>query len=101
MCIRDRTFPAATDSAVAVAQKRADAEFLSTPGAVALLSEKGDTFEAVGAEFEADTHIGFAVRKGDTEMKSLLEKGLQDVVKDGSYQKIISKWQFPASVSIF
>ncbi len=95
------TFPAATDSAVAVAQKRADAEFLSTPGAVALLSEKGDTFEAVGAEFEADTHIGFAVRKGDTEMKSLLEKGLQDVVKDGTYQKIISKWQFPASVSIF
>jgi polar amino acid transport system substrate-binding protein len=26
------TFPAATDSAVAVAQGRADAEFLSTPG---------------------------------------------------------------------
>ncbi|MCC3705038.1 ABC transporter substrate-binding protein [Rouxiella badensis] len=95
------TFPAATDSAVAVAQKRADAEYLSTPGAVALLSEKGDTFETTGPEFEAETHIGFAVRKGDTEMKTLLETGLNDLVADGSYQKLINKWQFPASVSIF
>ncbi|MEG3132598.1 ABC transporter substrate-binding protein [Rouxiella sp. T17] len=95
------TFPAATDSAVAVAQKRADAEFLSTPGAVALLSEKGDTFETTGPEFEADTHIGFAVRKGDNEMKTLLETGLKEMVADGSYQQLIKKWQFPASVSIF
>ena len=95
------TFPAATDSAVAVAQKRADAEYLSTPGAVALLSEKGDTFATTGAEFEADTHIGFAVRKGDSEMKALLESGLKEMVADGSYQQLIKKWQFPASVSIF
>jgi polar amino acid transport system substrate-binding protein len=47
------TFPAATDSAVAVAQGRADAEFLSTPGTVALLTEKAGMFEAVGDEFEA------------------------------------------------
>lgn len=95
------TFPAATDSAVAVAQKRADAEFLSTPGAVALLSEKGDTFETTGDEFEADTHIGFAVRKGDAQMKILLETGLKQLVADGTYQKLIAKWQFPASVAIF
>ncbi|CAK9886058.1 MAG: putative histidine-binding protein [Candidatus Erwinia impunctatus] len=42
------TFPAATDSAVAVALGRADAEFLSTPGTVALLSEKPGVFEATG-----------------------------------------------------
>lgn len=95
------TFPAATDSAVAVAQKRADAEYLSTPGAVALLSEKGDTFEAVGDEFEAGTHIGFAVRKGDGEMKALLENGLQALVADGTYKTLIEKWQFPDSVAIF
>lgn len=95
------TFPAATDSAVAVAQKRADAEFLSTPGAVALLNEKGDTFEIAGDEFEAGTHIGFAVRKGDTQMKTLLETGLKAVVADGTYGKLIAKWRFPASVAIF
>lgn len=95
------TFPAGTDSAVAVAQRRADAEFTSTPGAVALLSEKVDTFETTGDEFEADTHIGFAVRKDDAQMKALLEDGLQQLVADGTYQKLIAKWQFPASVAIF
>ena len=95
------TFPAATDSAVAVAQGRADAEFLSTPGTVALFSEKPGVFEAAGEEFEADTHIAFAVRKGDAETKAQLEKGLQNLVKDGTYKQLIEKWNFPGSVAIF
>jgi len=95
------TFPAATDSAVAVSQGRADAEFLSTPGTVALLTEKTDIFEAVGAEFEADTHIAIAVRKGDTATHALLEKGLQGLVKNGTYKQLIEKWNFPDSVAIF
>ncbi|MBF7688573.1 ABC transporter substrate-binding protein [Acinetobacter rathckeae] len=95
------TFPAATDSAVAVAQGRADAEFLPTPGSVALFREKPGVFEAVGAEFEADTHIAFAVRKGDADAKKLLETGLQNLVKDGTYKQLIKKWDFPDSVAIF
>ena len=95
------TFPTATDSAVAVAQGRADAEFLSTPGTVALMNEKPDLFEAVGPEFEADTHIAFAVRKGDEETRAQLEKGLQALVKDGTYRQLIEKWHFPDSVAIF
>lgn len=95
------TFPAATDSAVAVAQGRADAEFISTPGSVALLSEKGDVFETTGPEFEADTQIGMAVRKGDTVMKQTLEAGLKELVQDGTYKQLIEKWHFPASVAIF
>ena len=95
------TFPAATDSAVAVAQGRADAEFLSTPGTVALFSEKPGVFEAAGAEFEADTHIAFAVRKGDSATKAQLEQGLQNLVKDGTYKQLIEKWNFPDSVAIF
>lgn len=95
------TFPAATDSAVAVAQGRADAEFLSTPGTVALFTEKADMFEAVGAEFEANTHIAFAVRKGDTATQALLEQGLQRLVKNGTYTQLIKKWNFPDSVALF
>ncbi|QKJ86050.1 ABC transporter substrate-binding protein [Paramixta manurensis] len=95
------TFPAATDSAVAVAQGRADAEYLSTPGTVALFSEKPGLFEAVGPEFEADTHIAFAIRKGDSETRAQLEKGLQALVKDGTYKQLIKKWNFPDSVAIF
>lgn len=95
------TFPAATDSAVAVAQGRADAEFISTPGAVALLTEKPGIFLATGPEFETSTQIAFAVRKGDTATRQMLEKGLQALVKDGTYQQLIKKWHFPDSVSLF
>lgn len=95
------TFPAATDSAVAVAQGRADAEFLSTPGTVALFSEKPGLFEAAGPEFETDTHIAFAIRKGDTETRAQLEKGLKSLVKAGTYRQLIEKWNFPESVAIF
>ena len=95
------TFPATTDSAVAVAQGRADAEFLSTPGTVALFTEKAGMFEAVGAEFEANTHIAFAVRKGDTATQALLEQGLQSLVKNGTYTQLIKKWNFPDSVALF
>ncbi|KAB8311850.1 ABC transporter substrate-binding protein [Erwinia endophytica] len=95
------TFPAATDSAVAVAQGRADAEYLSTPGTVALFTEKPGLFDAVGPEFESDTHIAFAVRKGDTATKAELEKGLQVLVKNGTYKQLIEKWKFPDSVAIF
>lgn len=94
------TFPAATDSAVAVAQGRADVEFLSTPGSVALMSEKPGIFEAVGDEFETGTHIAMAVRKGDSETKALLEKGLAALQKKGIYQQLIAKWKFPASVAL-
>ncbi|WP_294911281.1 ABC transporter substrate-binding protein [Tatumella sp. UBA2305] len=95
------TFPAATDSAVAVAQGRADAEFLSTPGTVALFSEKPGVFEATGPEFENNTQIAFAIRKGDNHTRQLLEKGLKEVVQDGTYHKLITKWNFPGSVAIF
>ena len=83
------------------AQGRADAEFLSTPGTVALFTEKASMFEAVGAEFEANTHIAFAVRKGDTATQALLEQGLQSLVKNGTYTQLIKKWNFPDSVALF
>ncbi|MFM2477246.1 ABC transporter substrate-binding protein [Celerinatantimonas sp. MCCC 1A17872] len=99
--IKVLTYPSATDSAVSVAQGRADAEYLSTPGVAALFSKKPGIFKAVGPEFEANTHIGFAVRKGDSQMTALLQKGLKAIVKDGTYSKIIKKWDLPQSVSIF
>jgi polar amino acid transport system substrate-binding protein len=57
-------------------------------------------FEAVGDEFEADTHIAFAVRKGDTETGPAGE-GLQGLVKNGTYKQLIEKWNFPDSVALF
>ncbi|ODN72498.1 ABC transporter substrate-binding protein [Methylobrevis pamukkalensis] len=95
------TLPTAQDSTLTLRQGRADAIYDSTPGVVQMLVEVPDTFEAVGEEFESDTSIGMAVRKGDAALKASLEAALQEIVADGTYAKIIEKWNLPATVSLF
>ncbi|MGF7446624.1 ABC transporter substrate-binding protein, partial [Klebsiella michiganensis] len=33
--------------------------------------------------------------------RALLEKGLQGLVKNGTYKQLIEKWNFPDSVALF
>lgn len=82
-------------------QGRADATFNSTPGAVVLQTEVPGVYEAVGAEFESDTSIGMATRKGDTAVQGAIKAALEEIVADGTYKQLIEKWKLPASVSIF
>lgn len=95
------TFPTAQDAALSVLQGRADAFFDSTPGTVVLMDKLPGKYKTVGPEFESHTHIGMATRKGDTAMKELIEKGLKDIVADGTYKKLIKKWNLPATVAIY
>jgi polar amino acid transport system substrate-binding protein len=95
------TLPTAQDAALAVKQGRADAFFDSTPGAVVLMDKLPGVYVTAGPEFETHTHIGMATRKGDAAMKAMIEKGLQAIVADGTYKKIIEKWKLPATVSLF
>ena len=95
------TFPTAQDSALAVKSGRADAFYNSTPGATVQVTELPDDFEIAGETFAADTKIGFAVRKGDAEMKRAVEEALAIAVKDGTYGTLIEKYGLPASVSLF
>lgn len=95
------TLPTAQDSALTLRQGRADVLFNSTPGAVELMDKVPGVYAVTGAEFEASTQIGMAVRKGDTAMKSAVEAALKEIVADGSYKKLIETWKFPASVSLF
>ncbi|MCS6067427.1 transporter substrate-binding domain-containing protein [Klebsiella variicola subsp. variicola] len=80
---------------------RADAEFLSTPGTVALFTEKAGMFEAVGAEFEANTHIAFAVRKGDTAPAQAAGARSAETRQKWHHTQLIKKWNFPDSVALF
>lgn len=95
------TFPTAQDSALTVRQGRADAFFNSTPGASVQVTALPDVYEIVGETFAADTQIGFAVRKGDAEMKKLVSDALMKSVEDGTYTMLIEKYNLPASVSLF
>jgi polar amino acid transport system substrate-binding protein len=95
------TLPTAQDSVLTLRQGRADVVFDSTPGVAKLLSELPDQFETVGEEFEANTSIGMATRKGETELQESLKAAIEEVVADGTYAELLEKWNLPASVSIF
>jgi len=95
------TFPTAQDSALSVKSGRADAFYNSTPGATVQVAELPDDYEIVGKTFAANTQIGFAIRKGDAEMRAAIEKALAIAVKDGTYAKLIEKYGLPSSVSLF
>jgi polar amino acid transport system substrate-binding protein len=99
--VKVMTLPTAQDSALTLRQGRADAYYDSTPGAVILLQEMANTFEAVGEEFESDTSIGIATRKGETALQDSIRAAIKEVVADGTYRELIAKWKLPASVSIF
>jgi polar amino acid transport system substrate-binding protein len=95
------TLPTAQDAALSLRQGRADVFYDSTPGAVELMANVPDTYETTGPEFESNTKLGMAVRKGDTTMKAALEAALKEVVGDGAYKKLIETWKFPSSVALF
>lgn len=99
--VKVMTFPTAQDSALAVRAGRADAFFNSTPGATVQVTELPDVYEIAGETFAADTRIGFAVRKGDADMKRAVEEALAAAVESGVYDALIEKYGLPASVSLF
>jgi polar amino acid transport system substrate-binding protein len=95
------TLPTAQDSALSLRQGRADALFNSSPGAAAMVTNLPDVFEIAGGAFETTTQIGLAVRKGDSATAAALSKAVKAVVADGDYQKLLEKYNLPASGSIF
>jgi polar amino acid transport system substrate-binding protein len=95
------TFPTAQDSALAVRQGRAQAYYESTAGVARIVLELADVFEATGEVFEFGTQIGLAVRKGDTATAEALAQAVQLTVKDGTYAKLMAKYNLPPEGSLF
>lgn len=50
-----------------------------------------DGFKVVGETLNAESY-GFAVAKGNTELLEKINKGLENIKKDGTYDKIFKKW---------
>jgi polar amino acid transport system substrate-binding protein len=87
--------------ALALQQGRVDAALNSTATIAALISESPDVFELAGPPFDANTKIGIALRKDDTQLKSRLEAALESMVKDGTYAALLKKWNLPPQASVF
>jgi polar amino acid transport system substrate-binding protein len=96
-----QTLPTGPDTVTSVVQGRADAMFTSTPSAAVMLEEIGDQIELAGGEFDANTSIGMAVRKGETALHAAIEAAVKEVVADGTYDALLEKYKLPASVNPF
>ena len=60
-------------------------------------AEGASKFEFKGNSFMKNDEIGIAVRKGDTKLKEKLNKALDEMIADGTYQKINARY-FPFSI---
>lgn len=95
------TLPSAQEAALAVRNGRADAYYESTAGVARIISELSDTFQAVGEVFEFGTRIGLAVRKGETPMAEALDAAIRQVAADGTYLRLMAKYNLPPEGSMF
>jgi polar amino acid transport system substrate-binding protein len=95
------SLPGSTNAALALLQKRVDAVLNSTATVAAMMSENPEAYELAGEPFDANTKVGIALRKDDTALKAKLDAALQAMHKDGTYDKLLKKWNLPAKASIF
>lgn len=92
------TFPGRQEAALAVRQSRADAFYDTTPAAVLALTRSPDSFQIVGETF-GFTENGIALRKGDP-IKARIEKAQAELIADGSYDALLTKYKFPKEVAV-
>src|SRR5262249_25265417 len=93
------SLPGSDTVALALQQGRVDAALNSTATIAAMTGENPDSYELAGLPFDANTKVGIALRKDETELKGRLNTALQDMVKDGTYAQLLKKWSLPAQSS--
>lgn len=93
--------PGTTTCALALTQDRADAIIVSTPTAAALIHATPDAFDAASVPFDADTKVGIAIPKDNPALLAAMNTAMQQVVKDGTYTALLTKWNLPPTSSAF
>ncbi|MCA1220588.1 ABC transporter substrate-binding protein [Streptomyces sp. 8L] len=84
-----------TDQQAQVRLKSGGADAGSSDSPIAAYAVKtsggGNDFQLVGKTVQAAPY-GIAVTKGDTQLTTAIQQALNNIIKDGEYQKILQKW---------
>ena len=80
-----------TDAATAVVTGKADVFYADSPVAGYAISQTGDQLEELGSA-EGVVKQGIAIKKGDTELAKAVQAGMQHLMDDGDYMKILKAW---------
>ena len=91
--IKARPLESGTQVVLEVKFGRADAALADFPVAAynAKVSGQGRDFEVVGQQIDPGPY-GIGVRKDDGDLQSVLQDALQEVISDGSYDRVLTKW---------
>ncbi|MEU1419009.1 ABC transporter substrate-binding protein [Kitasatospora sp. NPDC005751] len=61
-------------------------------------TDGGNRFEVTGAQSRSNPY-GIAVRKGDTDLRDVLTKAVDQLIRSGEYDKILAKWNVAAGAA--
>jgi polar amino acid transport system substrate-binding protein len=88
-----KQLPKDTDVQLLLKGGRISGDLLDSPVAawVARTSGGGNDFEVVPKERYAIRPHGFAVKKGNDQLRDAVQKALKEVIADGTYDKILAK----------
>jgi len=84
-------FPKQTDVNAALQANRIDAYLADTPVVNYAVKKTGSAFEKTGKDTDAAPY-GIAIPKKLTGMKEAVQGAVQQLISDGSYQKILDNW---------
>ena len=95
--IKARPLESGTQVVLAVKFGRADAALADFPVAAynAKVSGQGGDFQVVGEQIDPGPY-GIGVRKDDTELRAVLQEALRAIIADGSYDRVLTKWNVTA-----
>jgi polar amino acid transport system substrate-binding protein len=91
--IRARPLASGTQVVLEVKFGRADAALADFPVAAynAKVSGQGHDFQVVGEQIDPGPY-GIGLRKDDSELASVLQEALRQIIADGSYDRVLTKW---------
>jgi polar amino acid transport system substrate-binding protein len=91
--IKARPLASGTQVVLEVKFGRADAALADFPVAAynAKVSGLGHDFQVVGDQIDPGPY-GIGLRKDDAELASVLQEALREIIADGSYDRVLTKW---------
>jgi polar amino acid transport system substrate-binding protein len=91
--IKARPLDSGTQVVLEVKFGRADAALADFPVAAynAKVSGQGHDFQVVGEQIDPGPY-GIGLRTDDAELRSVLQEALREIIADGSYDRVLTRW---------
>ncbi|WP_432988836.1 ABC transporter substrate-binding protein [Dactylosporangium sp. CA-233914] len=90
--IEPAIYPSNPQAVVALTSQRVDAVFASTAPAAYAVKQAGSALKLFGDPRMAGGYTGIAVAKNKPELRDAMKAALQELMDDGTYRKILEKW---------